>query len=219
VPPPGEARPDWWIIQQLAQRMGHPQGFSFDGPQAIWDEVRAVWPAGSGLSYRRLESESLHWPCPQRGDDAHPGTPILHGASFAGATRARLAQIAYVATPEQCDPEYPFTLVTGRGLYHFNAGTMTYRGANAQLEASDLLDMAPADAARLGLADGARVRVRSRYGEVELPLRISASMRPGQLFTTFHRPDLHVNRLTSPHRDRLAHTPEYKVTAVQVEPA
>ncbi|HEU4845049.1 MAG TPA: formate dehydrogenase subunit alpha [Burkholderiaceae bacterium] len=219
VPPPGDARPDWWIIQQLAQRMGHARGFDFDGPEAIWNEVRAVWPAGAGLSYRRLETESLHWPCPQRDDDAHPGTPILHGDSFAGATRARLAQIPYLATPEQCDSEYPFMLMTGRCLYHFNAGTMTYRGGNAQLQASDLLDMAPADAARLGLADGARVRVRSRYGEVELPLRLSPRMKPGELFTTFHRPDLHVNRLTSPQRDRLVHTPEYKVTAVQVAPA
>jgi formate dehydrogenase major subunit len=219
VPPPGDARPDWWIIQQLAQRMGHAQGFSFDGPQAIWDEVRAVWPAGAGLSYRRLETESLHWPCPQRDDDAHPGTPVLHGDSFAGATRARLAQIAYLATPEQCDRDYPFVLMTGRGLYHFNSGTMTYRGGNSELEPSDQLDMAPADAARLGLADGARVRVRSRYGEVELPLRLSARMQPGELYTTFHRPDLRINRLTSPHRDRLVHTPEYKVTAVNVAPA
>ncbi|WP_233633917.1 molybdopterin-dependent oxidoreductase [Burkholderia cenocepacia] len=71
VPPPGEARPDWWIIEALAARMGKPRGFEFDGPQAIWDEVRTLWPDGAGLAYSRLEREDLHWPCP---DEDHSGT-------------------------------------------------------------------------------------------------------------------------------------------------
>ncbi|QNM97896.1 formate dehydrogenase subunit alpha [Chitinimonas koreensis] len=214
VDPPGEARPDWWIIQELAARMGHPDGFRFDGPQAVWDEVRQVWPAGAGLGYDRLERESINWPCP---DEAHPGTPVLHRDRFAMGQRAELACIDFTPTPERCDADYPLLLNTGRTLYHFNAGTMTYRTANAALSPCDMLDMAPADAAALGLADGELAMVRSRYGSAVLPIRLSERIKPGELFTSFHCADLWVNRLTSPLRDGQVHAPEYKVTAVRVE--
>ena len=213
VPPPGEARPDWWIIQQIAQRMGHARGFSFDSARAIWDEVRTVWPAGAGLSYGRLDHESLNWPCPH---ETHPGTPILHHERFAHAERTALACIPFVATAEQCDDDYPLLLTTGRTLHHFNAGTMTYRTPNRELRPADTLDLSPADAHRLGIGDGDRVRVTSRYGEVVLPAHVSDRLTPGELFATFHRADLEVNRLTSNERDRLVHAPEYKITAVRI---
>jgi formate dehydrogenase major subunit len=73
VPPPGDAKPDGWIIQQLAARMGHPQGFEFNSAEAIWNEVRQVWPGGAGLSYARLEHESINWPCPSRRSPRHAG--------------------------------------------------------------------------------------------------------------------------------------------------
>ncbi|GJI93612.1 formate dehydrogenase subunit alpha [Duganella caerulea] len=214
VQAPGDARPDWWIIQQLARRMGHASGFEFDGPQAIWDEVRAVWPAGAGLSYARLESESIHWPCPS---EQHPGTPVLHTGQFAHGPRAALACIPALAPAEQCDSDYPLLLTTGRVLEHFNAGTMSYRTPNAALRPADVLDMTQNDASRLGLQDGEPVRVTSRYGSAVLPLHVCERVKPGELFTSFHRADLLVNRLTSPHRDRQVHTPDYKVTAVRVE--
>jgi formate dehydrogenase major subunit len=212
--PPGAARPDLWIIQQLARCTGAQQGFDFTDAEAVWNEVRQLWPDGAGLSYARLERESLHWPCP---DAAHPGTPVLHVGQFAAGPRARLRAIDYVPTPEQCDAEYPFILNTGRTLYHFNAGNMTYRTPNIQLQATDTLDMAPADAQRLGLRDGQAVRLRSRHGEARLPLRITEAVKIGELFTSFHRPELFVNRVTSGVRDRLTGAPEYKVTAVRVE--
>lgn len=214
VPAPGEARPDWWIIQALAARLGKPRGFEFTGPEAIWDEVRALWPDSAGLTYARLEHEDLQWPCP---DERHPGTPVLHQERFAGAVTAKLAVIDYIPTTEQPDDSYPLLLTTGRALYQFNAGTMTERTANAMLRPSDTLDMAPADAARYGVAEAETVRVVSRYGAAMLPVHISTSMQAGQLFSTFHRHDLFVNRLTSPVRDRLVRTPEYKLTAVRVE--
>ena len=214
VPPPGDAKPDWWIIQQLAARMGHPQGFAFDSAEAIWNEVRQVWPGGAGLSYARLENESINWPCPS---EDHPGTPVLHRQRFAHAERTALQPIPFIASSEQCDADYPLLLTTGRTLYHFNAGTMSYRTANAELRPSDTLDMSPADADRLGLQEGQQVKVRSRYGSAELPLHISERIKPGELYSTFHRPDLQVNRLTSNVRDRLVNAPEYKVTAVTIE--
>ncbi|MDK2126838.1 formate dehydrogenase subunit alpha [Parachitinimonas caeni] len=215
IKPPGNAQPDWWIIQTLAQRMGHQTGFDFDGPEAIWNEVRQLWPAGAGLSYARLEHESLNWPCP---DEAHPGTPVLHIDRFASGPRATLACLPFTPSPEQPSQDYPFVLVTGRTLYHFNAGTLSYRTPNARLRPSDTLDMSPQDARRLLLNDGEPVRIRSRYGEAVLPLRISPTIKPGELFATFHRPDLWVNRLTSSYRDNRVNSPEYKRTAVTVEP-
>jgi formate dehydrogenase major subunit len=214
VPAPGEARPDWWIIQALAARLGKPCGFEFAGPEAIWDEVRSLWPDGAGLTYARLEHEDLQWPCP---DENHPGTPVLCRERFADARTAKLAAIEYVPTVEQPDDSYPLLLTTGRTLYEFNAGTMTHRTANAVLRPSDTLDMAPADAARYGLVEGEPARVSSRYGAAILPVHISPAVQAGQLFSTFHRPDLFINRLTSPVRDRLVSTPEYKLTAVRVE--
>ena len=213
VPPPGEAKPDWWIIQALAAAMGHAEGFRFENPSAIWDEVRAVWPGGAGLSYARLETECLQWPC---SSETHPGTRVLHGDTFPIGPRATLAQIDEQPTPEQCDKHYPFLLTTGRTLHHFNAGTMTYRTPNATLRPSDTLDMSPADAARLHLTEGERVEVHSRHGRTVLPLHIDDRLQPGTLFATFHRPDLWVNQVTSPYRDHQVHAPEYKVTAVRI---
>jgi formate dehydrogenase major subunit len=214
VEPPGQARADRWIIQQLAQRMGHGAGFDFADAEAVWNEVRRVWPGGAGLSYRRLEQESLHWPCPH---ENHPGTPVLHADSFAQAPRARLQAVAQIPSPEQCDDAYPLLLVTGRRLMHFNAGTMTQRTPNALLEPEEWLDITAADALKLQLQAGERVRLRSRYGEAVLPLRIVDTLRPGELFCSFHQPRLFVNRLTSGVRDRLTDAPEYKRTAVRIE--
>lgn len=214
VPAPGEARPDWWIIQALAARLGKPCGFEFTGPEAIWDEVRSLWLDGAGLTYARLEHEDLQWPCP---DESHPGTPVLHRERFAAGRTAKLAVIEYVPTVEQPDESYPLLLTTGRTLYQFNAGTMTQRTANALLRSSDTLDMASADALRYGFVEGETVRVSSRYGAALLPVHISPSMQAGQLFSAFHCPDLFINRLTSPVRDRLVRTPEYKLVAVRVE--
>lgn len=214
IAPSGDSKPDWWIIQQIAQRMDHRHGFDFVDAQAIWDEVRAVWPAGAGLSYARLEHESINWPCP---DEHHPGTPILHRERFAQHEKATLACIPFVPTREQCDADYPLLLTTGRTLHHFNAGTMTYRTPNRLLHPTDTLDMSPQDASALGIGEGENVRIGSRYGETVLPVHISNRIKPGELFATFHLPALQVNQLTSNERDRLVHAPEYKVTAVRVK--
>lgn len=214
VPAPGESRPDWWIIQQLAQRMGMRAGFGFASPEAIWDEVRAVWPAGAGLSYARIEHESLHWPCP---NENHPGTKILHRDRFQHGVRTSLQKIPYIATGETTCEEFPLLLTTGRTLYAFNTGTMTGRTPNLELRAEDTLDISPQDAAALNIGDGDRVRVRSRYGCVELPARILEGVKVGELFATFHNAKVLLNDITSCQRDRLVNAPEYKVTAVRID--
>jgi formate dehydrogenase major subunit len=211
--PIGSSKPDWQIVSEIARAMGG-HGFAFAGPEDIWNEVRALCEGARGMSYARLDAEGLQWPCP---NEEHPGTRILHVDTFALGQRAALQAIEHRETPEAVTPEYPLTLITGRSLYQFNAGTMTGRTPNAQLRPSDVLDVSPADARRLGLGDGQIVRVTSRYGNATLPLRVNDTLTPGQLFTTFQTPGVFVNALTGPYRDHTTATPEYKVTAVRIE--
>jgi formate dehydrogenase major subunit len=211
----GQSRPDWAIICEVARAMGQGGAFRFSSAEAIWDEVRRVWPEAAGITYARLEREGLRWPCPTVD---HPGTEILHRDAFSRDTRARLEPIVVEPTAEQVDASFPFLLTTGRTLYQFNAGTMTRRTPNNVLRPTDVIEMAPADAHRLALHDGEDVRVESRYGIATLPLHVADGMTPGTLFATFHAPDVFLNRVTGPHRDRTTGAPEYKVTAVRVAP-
>jgi formate dehydrogenase major subunit len=167
-----------------------------------------------GMTYQRLESAGLQWPCPS---DDHPGTRILHAERFAAGPRAALQAVEYRPTPETVSDAYPFLLNTGRSLYQFNAGTMTRRTANNVLRPADLLDVSPDDAADLSVHDGDAIRVVSRYGSAVLPARVNAAIARGQLFATFQTPAAFLNALTSPHRDAIVGTPEYKVTAVRIE--
>ncbi|TVQ30201.1 MAG: formate dehydrogenase subunit alpha [Phycisphaeraceae bacterium] len=213
LPPAGRSKPDAWIIAQIASRLDFGDQFAHGSAEAIWDEVRSLWPGGAGLSYERLNRGDIHWPCP---DESHPGTPILHGERFAHAERTELRPIPHAPSPETTDERFPFRLTTGRNLYQFNAGTMTQRTENTSLRSRDELEVAPPDAEALGLRDGDMVAVESRHGRIELSVRIMDRIRSGELFTSFHHPDLFVNRVTSPVRDRMVQAPEYKLTAVRI---
>ena len=208
------ARTDWQILCAVAAAMGHAREFAFASPREIWDEIRRVWPAGAGITYERLDQGGLQWPCPS---EDHPGTPRLHAAAFATSATAPLHAAEYRASPEQTDREHPFVLTSGRRLYQFNAGTMTDRTANHELQPDDLVEVSPADARRLGIADGERVRLVSRYGSAELGATITDRVRDGELFATFHTASVFLNRVTSPAHDAITHTPEYKRTAVRIE--
>ena len=214
ITPVGASKPDWEIICDVAHAMGKGNFFNFSTPEEIWNEVRSVWKAGAGISYKRLEIGGLQWPCPA---EDHPGTQTLHMGTFSVGKQAALRRIEYRATTEVADNEFPFILNSGRTLYHFNAGTMTLRTANKLLRPEDCLDISPEDATRLGLSNGQRVQIRSRYGEAILPIKIEDLVRPGELFATFHTPGVFLNYVTSPHRDKYVSTPEYKVTAVRIE--
>jgi formate dehydrogenase major subunit len=216
LPPIGGSRPDWEIICEVARAMGHDAQFAFRSPKEIWNEVRAVWPAGRGITYERLDARGLQWPCPT---EDHPGTAILHVGKFTIGDTAPMRRVDFTPTDETQTAEFPFLLTTGRTLYQFNAGTMTQRTRNAELRESDTLDIAPRDAAQLDLHDGDRVRVRSRHGEAVLPVRVSDAVKPGELFATFHTVEVFLNKLTSGQRDHIVQTPEYKVVAVAVEKA
>jgi len=213
IEPVGQARPDWEIICSVARAMGKGDYFDYASVEEIWNEIRSVWPQGKGISYKRLDHRGVQWPCLA---EDQPGTEVLHSESFPIGTRAALRRVPYVPTGETVNQEFPFLLVTGRTLYQFNAGTMTMRTLDKELRPKDLLDISPDDAAHLKLKDGDSARIRSRYGEATLPIRITPDVESGQVFATFHTLDVFLNRVTGPRRDRYVKTPEYKVTAVQI---
>jgi formate dehydrogenase major subunit len=212
----GNSHADWEILVALAERMGHKDTFAFRSPEDIWNEIRAVWPAGRGITYARLDQGGLQWPCPT---EDHPGTRILHQKDFAGRPRAQLECVPFLPATESVDEAYPLILITGRTLYQFNAGTMTLRTPNAILRPHDVLEMAPDDATRLALSDGQEVRVTSRYGDAILPLAVTDDVQAGEVFATFHTTRTFLNQVTGPYRDHQTDTPDYKVTAVRVAPA
>lgn len=216
VAAPGETKTDTDIMCLAAAAFGWSTHFSYRGAQDVWEEIRRVWPAGAGMTYQRLDNPGgLQWPCP---DEEHPGTPLLHRDAFPGiGPRATLRRISHQPSAERPSENYPLVLITGRELYAFNAGTMTGRSATASFTDGAALEISPADALRFGVVDGGEVSVHSRHGTVVLPCHISDRMQAGTVFTTFSDPAVPVNTLTGPGRDPKTHTPEYKVTAVNIE--
>ncbi|MBK8304133.1 MAG: formate dehydrogenase subunit alpha [Chloracidobacterium sp.] len=214
VSPRGNSRSDWEIVCDLAAAMGFEKDFAFNSAEEIWNEVRAVWPPGYGITYERIEKAGIQWPCP---DVDHPGTEILHGESFSNGVKAALRRIKFRATKEVVSEDFPFLLTTGRVLEHFNAGTMTMRTPNHELRPTDLLMVSKADSARLSIASGEKVRLRSNYGEAVLPVEITDKVKTGELFASFHDPAVFLNYATGPTRDRFTQAPEFKVTAVCIE--
>jgi formate dehydrogenase major subunit len=214
IQPLGESKPDWEIICAIAHALGKAESFSYAAAEEIWNEVRSVWPAGRGITYERLEKRGIQWPCL---DEADAGLEILHSQTFGHGKTTALRRIPFSPSKEATEQQFPFLLNTGRTLYQFNAGTMTRRTANLELLPTDYLDIAPADAESLELKSGERVQVRSRYGEVTLPVRVDSRVNPGELFATFHDSEVFLNHATSSYRDRYVKTPEYKVTAVSIK--
>ena len=214
VEAPGNARTDWEIVCDVAKAMGKGEYFDFMNVEEIWNEVRLVWPNSYGITYERIEHHGLQWNCPTTD---HPGADVLHTESFATSKTAALRRIPYRPTKEVVDGDFPMMLNTGRTLYHFNAGTMTYRTGLNDIRPYDYLEISAEDAEGLSVAEGEEVRVLSKYGEVTMPVHISPRVRRGELFATFHKPEQLINRVTSRHRDRYVQAPEFKVTAVRVE--
>lgn len=221
IDPPGRARPDWWIACELAKRTARRlglrvTGFDYRHPSEIFDEMASLWPNVRGISYARLEGGGVQWPCPS---PEHTGTRYLYGESFPRG-KGRFVPVAQTATAAELpDPDYPFVLNTGRLLYHWHGGTMTRR-VQGLLELAPRLEVAvhPSDARRLGVGDGAALRVVSRRGELSAYTRVTEAVRPGAVFVPFVKlSDSAANFLTNAAYDPSAKIPEYKVCAVRLE--
>jgi formate dehydrogenase alpha subunit len=227
IEPPGEARPDWAIVAELAERLLARQRRTPRGPQAGWrypspaevlDEIAALTPSYAGIDAHRLErGESLHWPVPAKD---HPGTPILHRSRFTRGKGAFHA-VEHVEPAELPDPQYPLLLTTGRVLVHWHGGEMTRRSAVAALCPEPEVEIHPTDARRIGLAngDGSPLRLVSRRGELRARAWVTERVPEGVVFGNFHFPaEGNVNNLTLLAVDPVAKIPEYKVCAVRAEP-
>ena len=214
VNPPGEAKPDWEIICMISNAFGYPMHYG--SASEIMEEIAKVTPSYGGISYARLEQGSLQWPCPT---PEHPGTKFLHAGKF-GRGLGKFHAVEHIPPNEMPDEEYPLILSTGRRRYHYHTGTMTQRtGALEVFYPAEHLEMNCIDAARLGIAEGDKVKVISRRGEVELAAKITEIVMPGMVFTSFQYPDVPINKLTNAARDPISKIPEYKVCAVKVEKA
>ncbi len=209
VDPPGEAREDWKILCEVANRLGL-RGFDFTHPGEIFDEVCSVAPPYAGMSFARLGADGLQWPCPSAD---HPGTPILHSKAF---TRGKglFSAIRYQPAKEVPDEEYPFVLTTGRHIFHYHTGSMTRRAQTLENEAPECyVEINPADAEKYNIEPGAQVEVSSRRGKIVVKACVTERIQPGVLFLPFHYGEAAANVLTNAVFDPICSVPEYKACA------
>ncbi|MBL4845369.1 MAG: molybdopterin-dependent oxidoreductase [Planctomycetes bacterium] len=212
VEPPGEARPDWVILCDLARAAGYPMPNYADAGE-IYAEMAALSPKFAGISHDRIGEDGIQWPCP---DSEHAGTPTLH---MDGPIRGKgeFQAIHYRPSAELPDEEYPLLLSTGRTLYHYNAATQTRRDAGpVAKQPRNFIEVHRRDAKRLGISHGETVKVSSRRGELTAEVWVSPRVRRGCVWMPFHFGESPTNRLTNDAGDSVTGTGEYKVCAVRI---
>ncbi len=214
--PPGDAKEDLWIIFEIAKRMGHDWGEP--SAEKVWDEFRSLAPAFRGMTYARLEAEDgLQWPCY---DESHPGEPFLHSRLWADPVpgkRALFVPVDHDPPVEELSEEFPMRLTTGRRLDSYNTGVQS-GPLRFPRRKGETLDLCPEDMRAMGLEEGEVVRIVSRRGQVEAPVRTERALRPGLAFMTFHFPDtVNVNTITIDATDPKAGTAEFKAAAIRIE--
>ncbi|QSO50652.1 molybdopterin-dependent oxidoreductase [Alicyclobacillus curvatus] len=216
VHPPGEARSDIVILQELANRLG--ENWHYNGAGDVWDELRRLSPSHFGMSYERLDEElELQWPCPSL--DAPPARHLhtrLHEREF-GAP-APFVSVEFEPPIEPVDEDYPLVLITGRRLAFYNTGVMTSDYGDKVKGQEEVLEISFEDAERLGISDGHLVVVSSRRGSVRAPVKVTDKMQAGNVWLDFHFPNqVNTNVLTNDRYDKKSGVAPYKYTAVRVE--
>jgi predicted molibdopterin-dependent oxidoreductase YjgC len=214
--PPGEARDDISIALELARRLGHDLGQP--SAEDVWNELRSLSPMHAGMSYERLEAAGgLHWPC---WDEQHPGEQFLHSRLWrwpVEGPRAPFVPAEDEPPVDRLDDDFPLRLTTGRRLDSFNTGVQT-GGYTSPLRRGEALQICAADGELYGVADGERVRIVSRRGSIEAPVRYDETLRPGLAFMTLHFPDeVATNVLTIDAIDPKSGTAEFKASAIRIE--
>ena len=235
IQPPGEARRDWVIIQDIAKALGRERGFSFSSPREIFDELRVASKGGiadySGITYEKIERQGgVFWPCP---NEEHPGTPRLFemgswnpiakgaGPFYFPDGRARFNVAPYTPPTEDTDEEYTLMLTTGRVVSQFLSGTQTRRiGPLLAQYPEPLIEMHPQLAEKLGIKNGDWSTAESRRGICTLRAQVVTTIRPDTIFIPYHWPGRKsANQLTISAQDPISKIPEYKVCAVRVRKA
>jgi len=218
VDPPGEAKPDWWIICQLAERMGYKDKFNFTSSGDIFEEVRSCVPQYKGITYERLAKTigGIHWPCPA---EDHPGTPTMFLEKFGTPDGlGHFQAVEYKPPAEVPDEEYPYFLTTGRSIFHYHTGAMTRRTPKLNDEISQgFVEVNPEDANKVGVKDKDVVTLKTRRGSIEAEAKVTDEVPPGLLFVPLHFPDSCANVLTISALDPSAKCAETKVCAANME--
>jgi predicted molibdopterin-dependent oxidoreductase YjgC len=217
--PPGDAQPDWQLVQAVARHMGYGEQLPYRGAAEIYDEFRQLTRGRrpldiGGVSYARLRQGPIQWPCP---DDGHPGTERLYadGRFATPDGRARFVAPEFMAPGEAPDQRYPFWLTTGRVLEQWHSRTRTGQVPKLnQKHTGSFVEIHPDDAARLGVRDGDRVTLASRRGGCVAEARLSHDIARGALFMPIHWEEGNPNWATSPIFDPTSKQPELKACAV-----
>jgi formate dehydrogenase major subunit len=217
LPMPGDARQDWWIIQEIARRIG--LDWRYTHPRDVFAEMAQVMPSLKNITWARLEREgAVTYPC----DSADgPGNEIIFATGFPTASgRGRLVPTDIVPPDELPDQAYPMVLSTGRLLEHWHTGAMTRRATLLdEIEPEAVAMLSPRDLGRLGVAPGELIRVETRRGAIELKARSDRDVPPGMVFIPFCFAEAAANLLTNPALDPFGKIPEFKFCAARVEKA
>jgi len=214
---PGEARPDWWIIQEMAKRLG--LDWSYTHPSDVFAEMKQVMPSLDNITWDRLEREdAVTYPCsaPDR-----PGDDIVFGDRFPTQSgRGKFVPAAVIPPDEQPDKDFPMILSTGRQLEHWHTGAMTRRATYLDaLEPEAVASLCPAELRKLGVEPGQKVKISTRRGAIELAARADYAIPEGVVFVPFAYVEAAANILTNPALDPFGKIPEFKYCAATVEPA
>jgi len=212
IDPPGQSKDDWWIIMQLANRLGAKWDYSCS--EDIFNEMRKVTPSYAGMTYQRVKNELIQWPCPT---PEHPGTQFLHKGKFSRG-KGLMTAIDYTPPAEGTDKEYPVALTTGRVLEQFHTGTMSRNSRILEeLSPEPFIEMSGHDSRSYDIVDGELISVSTRRGSLRIKVRVTDSAKPGVVFIPFHFKEAAANVLTIDALDPVAKIPEYKVCACRIE--
>ena len=203
---------DWEGTMMLSNALGYPMNYSH--PSEIMDEIARLTPTFTGVSYEKLDEGSIQWPC---NDETPDGTPIMHTSEFV-IGKGRFVITEYVPTTERSSRKFPLILTTGRILSQYNVGAQTRRTENMTWHDEDRLEIHPSDAELRGVKNDDWVGITSRAGDTVLRATVTERVQPGVVYTTFHFPESGANVITTDNSDWATNCPEFKVTAVQVEP-
>jgi len=215
--PPGQARPDWQIICEIAKRMGYEM--EYESPAAIFDEFAGLTQSYAGLAHHNLGATGKLYPCPD--PETSDGTVVMFGEGFPTPDRrARFVAAEHLGADELPDRDYPLILVTGRVLEHWHTGVMTRRSKALNNIAPDaFVSIHPDDATTRSIEPGSWVEVRSRRGQIRLEARLETTTQPGSIFIPFHFREAAANILTTDKVDPDGKIPEFKFCAVEIETA
>ncbi|WP_048305912.1 formate dehydrogenase subunit alpha [Halomonas sp. PR-M31] len=214
MPLPGEAKPDWWIIQQIAKRFGLP--WDYQHPQDVFAEMTRGMPSLDNISWERVEQEeSVTYPCPA--EDA-PGFDVVFSDAFpTDSGRARFSPTRPLPPDEPLDEVYSTVLTTGRQLEHWHTGSMTRRASVLDaLEPEAVASLAPGELSRLGLSPGEQLVITTRRGQISLTARVDPLMPEGMVFVPFCYAEAAANLLTNPALDPYGKIPEFKYAACRL---